>query len=147
MLELFEDDHAGPFAEDEAVAVAVERPRGLRAARRCGCERPSSRLKPVTPKGWIMRVRAAGDHHVGVAAADDLGGLADRLGAGGAGGQAATRSTNAVTVHRASANVPLKILGSAAVCPPSEAATTPHAKNIIRTAIEILDHILELLTS
>ena len=33
-------------------------------------------------------VRAAGEHHVGVAAADDLGRLADRLRAGGAGGQA-----------------------------------------------------------
>ena len=33
-------------------------------------------------------VRAAGEHHVGVAAADDLGRFADRLAAGGAGGQA-----------------------------------------------------------
>ena len=33
-------------------------------------------------------VRAAGEHHVGVAAADDLGRLADRLAGGGAGGQA-----------------------------------------------------------
>ena len=31
---------------------------------------------------------AAGEHHVGVAPADDLGRLADRLRAGGAGGQA-----------------------------------------------------------
>ena len=34
------------------------------------------------------RVRAAGEHHVGIAAADDLDRLADRLAAGGAGRQA-----------------------------------------------------------
>ena len=50
--------------------------------------RAVSRLKPVTPKGWIMRVRAAGEHHVGLAAADDLDRLADGLAAGGAGRQA-----------------------------------------------------------
>ena len=33
-------------------------------------------------------MRSAGEHHVGVAAANDLGRFADRLAAGGAGGQA-----------------------------------------------------------
>ena len=35
VFEFFEDDHRGAFAEHEAVAVEVERPRGLVAARRC----------------------------------------------------------------------------------------------------------------
>ena len=39
-------------------------------------------------EGMDHAVRAAGEHHVGVAAADDLGGLADGLAAGGAGRQA-----------------------------------------------------------
>ena len=52
-------------------------------------DRAVSRLKPVTPMGWIMLCGAAGQHQVGVAVADHLGRLADRLAAGGAGGQAA----------------------------------------------------------
>ena len=36
-------------------------------------------------------MRAAADHHIGIAAAEDFGGLADGLRAGGAGGQAVER--------------------------------------------------------
>ena len=54
VLELFEDQHAGPFAQDEAVAIAVEGAAGALRARRCGSKVRSGRMKPVTPKGWIM---------------------------------------------------------------------------------------------
>ena len=39
-------------------------------------------------EGVDHAVRAAADHDIGVAAAEDFGGLADGLGAGGAGGEA-----------------------------------------------------------
>ena len=51
-------------------------------------DRAVSRLKPVTPKGWIMLCGTAGQHHVGLAAADHFGRLAHGLAAGGAGRQA-----------------------------------------------------------
>ena len=87
VLELFEDDHAGPLAEDEAVAVAVEGAAGsgrlVVAGREGGQEVEAGHAERVD-----HAVGAAGEHDVGVAAADDLGRLADRLRAGGAGGQA-----------------------------------------------------------
>ena len=49
VLELFEDEDAGPFAEDEAVAVLVERPAGARrvvVARATGPGRRRSRPGP-----------------------------------------------------------------------------------------------------
>ena len=47
-----------------------------------------SRLKPVTPNGWIMLCAPPASIRSTVAAADHLRGFADRLAAGGAGGQA-----------------------------------------------------------
>ena len=87
VLELFEDEHAGPLAEDEAVAIAVERAAGaLRlvvAGGKGGQEDEAGHAEGVD-----HAVRAAREDHVGVAAADQLVGLADGLRAGGAGGQA-----------------------------------------------------------
>ena len=80
-------DHARPLAEDEPVAVAVERPAGpgrlVVAGREGGQEVEAGHAERVD-----HAVGPAREHHVGVAPADDLGRLADRLRAGGAGGQA-----------------------------------------------------------
>jgi hypothetical protein len=47
-----EHEHGRAFAEDESVAVAVEGARGG-LVRRCVL-RAVSKLKPVTPNGWII---------------------------------------------------------------------------------------------
>ena len=76
-----------PFAEDEAVAVEVERPRRLLrgvVARGQGGQQVEARHA----EGVDHAVRAAGEHEVGVAVADHVRRLADGLAAGGAGGQA-----------------------------------------------------------
>ena len=54
MFELFEDDHPGPLAEDEPVAVAVEDGRLAFVGSLLRVERAVSLLNPVTPNGWIM---------------------------------------------------------------------------------------------
>ena len=54
VFEVFEDDHAGPFAEDEPVAVQVERPLAALRGSSLAVDRAVRRLKPVTPNGWII---------------------------------------------------------------------------------------------
>ena len=44
-------DDAGPLAQDEAVAVLVERPAGASAGRRCACDRARAEMKPPRPIG------------------------------------------------------------------------------------------------
>ena len=87
VLELLEHQHPGPLAQDEAVAIAIERTAGacrlVVAGREGGQEDEAGHAE-----GMDHAVRAAGEDHVGTAAADQLERLADRLGAGGAGGQA-----------------------------------------------------------
>ena len=87
VLQRFEDHHAGPFAQHEAVAVAVEGPRGLGGLVVAGAQ-GGQQVEAGHAEGMDHGVRAAGEHHVGLAAADDLDRLADRLAAGGAGRQA-----------------------------------------------------------
>ena len=88
VLELFQDEHAGALAHDKAVAQPIERARGLG-----GSVVPRGQGGEQTEAGDAERmdhaVRAAGDHEVGVAAADQLDRLADGLAAGGAGREAA----------------------------------------------------------
>ena len=91
VLEFLEHDHPGAFAEDEAVAVEVERPA------RCGravvaLREGREQVEAGDAERVDHAVRAAGEHHVGVAAADHLGRLADGLRAGGTGGQARANS-------------------------------------------------------
>ena len=86
-LVVFEDDDGGAFAEDEAVAVEVERAGGfLRLGVVFGEGREQVEARDA--EGVDHAVGAAGEHDVGFAAADDFGGLADGLAAGGAGGEA-----------------------------------------------------------
>ncbi len=87
MLELFEDEHAGPFAQDEAVAIAIERAAGSLGLVVAGRKRGQAD-EAGHAEGMDHAVRAAGEDHIGTAAADQLEGLADGLRAGGAGGQA-----------------------------------------------------------
>ena len=87
MLEFLEHHHRRALAKHEAVAVVVERP-----------ARPGRLVVPRGERREQVEARdaermdhavgAAGEHHVGLAAANDLGRLADRLAGGGAGGEA-----------------------------------------------------------
>ncbi len=79
----------GAFADDEAVAILVEGPAGARRIVVSRRERAHGREAADT-KWRDGRLGPAGDHHVGVAALDDLGRLADGVrgrGARRAGGQ------------------------------------------------------------
>ena len=87
VLELFEDHHAGPFAQHESVAIVVERPRGLGRLVVAGAQ-GGEQVEAGDAEGMDHAVRAAGEHDVGIAAANDFGRFADRLAAGGAGRQA-----------------------------------------------------------
>ena len=92
MLERLQHDHAGALADDEAVTAAVERARGtfgLVVARGEGPHRREAAHQRLVPGGF----RAAGEHHVRVAAADRLPGLADGVAAGRAGGDDAEVGT------------------------------------------------------
>ena len=60
MVEGFEDDGAGAFAEHESAALGVEGTAGggsatpIEARSLASSQRAVRRLKPVTPNGWIM---------------------------------------------------------------------------------------------
>jgi hypothetical protein len=86
-LELFEDEHSGPFAQDEAVAIFVERARGVT---RIGVSRGKGREQVEARDAERVNhaVSAAGKHHLGIAAADDFGRFADRLAGSGTSGEA-----------------------------------------------------------
>ncbi len=86
-LVVFEDDDGGAFAEDEAVAVEIERARCfLRHGVVFGEGR--EQVEAGDAEGVDHAVGAAGEHDVGLAAADDFGRFADGLAAGGTGGEA-----------------------------------------------------------
>ena len=87
VLQLFEHQHAGPFAQDEAVAVQIERPRRLLRVLVVG-RQGRQQVEAGDAERMDHAVRAAGEHDVGLAVADHLGRLADGLAAGGTGGQA-----------------------------------------------------------
>ena len=85
MGQRFQHDHAGPLADDKAVAVGVERPGrplGLIVSSGKGAHGGEAGHERFVARG----LRTAGEHHVGVAAPDRLPGLADGVAAGGAGG-------------------------------------------------------------
>ena len=87
VVEGLQDGHAGPLAQDEAATGLVERSAGSgRVVVHFG-QRGQS-VEAGDAEGVDHGVRPAGEHHVGVAAAEDLGRLAGGLEAGGAGGQA-----------------------------------------------------------
>ena len=87
VIELFEHEHAGAFAEDEAIAIFIEGARGFGGSVVPGRE-GGEQVEAGDAEGMDHAMRAAGEHEVGFAAADQLGGFADRLAAGGAGGEA-----------------------------------------------------------
>ena len=97
VLEFLENHDAGALTHDEAVAVLVPRPRGARwlvvelgRKRAAGAEtRDAERVD--------RRLGTARDHDVGVAERDQPGRVADRVNAGGAGGDdAVVRALEAV---------------------------------------------------
>ena len=83
MFERLEDDDAGPLTDDEAVAAGIEWAgggRGVVVAGRQGAHRGETADERLEDAG----LRAARDHDVGVAPADDLARLTQSMAAGGA---------------------------------------------------------------
>ena len=78
VFEFLQHHHGRPLAEHEAVALVVKRPAGPSGLVVAGGE-GSEQVEPGDAEGMDHAVRAAGEHHVGLTAADDLGSLADRL--------------------------------------------------------------------
>ena len=89
VLQFLQRQHGGTFAHDEAVAIGVERTRGVFGIVVAGAQ-GSHRAEAADADGDDCRFRAAGEHHVGVAHFDRAPGLAEGVvggGAGGAGGE------------------------------------------------------------
>ena len=80
-LELLDDEHARALAHDEAGPRRVEGPRRARRVLVLGDE-PAHGAEPGQDQRVHAGLGAAGEHGVGVAAAHELGRLADRVGAG-----------------------------------------------------------------
>src|SRR5262249_45012813 len=81
VLQLLEDQDPADFARDEAAAALVERPRGPGGIVVPAGERPH-RVEPADERLVDPGLAAAGDHRVGIVAADRLPGFADRVAAG-----------------------------------------------------------------
>src|SRR5205823_1621459 len=84
-LQLFEHKQPRAFADDEAIAVALERPRDTRRLIVARRKRAHGR-KTCDAHRRDGRFSAAADHNVGVAALNDLEAVADGMRARGAGG-------------------------------------------------------------
>ena len=85
-LQLFHDEDAGAFADDEAVAVLVEGAAGVFGIVVAGGEGLHGG-ESADAHGGDGGLGASGDHGVGIAALDDAEGIADGVRAGGAGGR------------------------------------------------------------
>src|SRR5208337_4434122 len=97
VLQLFEDHDARAFAHDEAVASLIPGAAGSLGLVVAGGKRAHGGESPDA-HGCDGGFGAAGDHHVGVVVLDDAEGIADGMGAGGAGrGRGLIRSLGAVT--------------------------------------------------
>ena len=111
VLELFEHQHPAPFADHEPVALAVERP--ARPRRIVVASRHRRQQDEARDAERVNHaVDAAGEHHVGAAAANDLDRLADRLGARRAGRQAReVRASRAEDARDVAGRRPRLLLG------------------------------------
>ena len=87
VLELFENEHPGPFTQNEAIAIAIEGPAGSLGLV-VACREGRQADEAGHAEGMDHAVRAAGKDDVGAAATNELESLADGLRAGSAGGQA-----------------------------------------------------------
>ena len=85
MLQFFEDEHAGPFAQHETVAIAIERPAGAGRIVVAFRKRPHVG-ETADSHGRDGGFGSTGDHHVGVVVLDGLEGVADGVGGAGTGG-------------------------------------------------------------
>ena len=81
VLELLEDQDSRPFGHDEPITAAIERPRRARRIVVAGRQR-SHRTEPADERFEDARLGSACKHHVGIATANRLRGLADRVAAG-----------------------------------------------------------------
>src|SRR5689334_7742540 len=86
VLELFENQDPRALADNETIAVAFERTRRMYRIVVVGGKR-AHRGEARDAHRRDRRLRAAADHHVGVAALNDLEAVANRVRAGRAGGR------------------------------------------------------------
>src|SRR5258708_11542294 len=84
MLEFFENQDAGAFAHHEAIAVLVPGPAGASGIVVASRKRAHGGESADT-HGRNGSFRASGNHYVGIMVLDDAKGIADGVGAGGAG--------------------------------------------------------------
>jgi len=96
VLQFFEHQDAGAFAQDEAVALAVEGTRYLGSGP-IGLAQSAQRGVGENQQRIDSAVGAAGEHEVGVVARDQAESFADRLRAGGTGG--GDRAVRALSVE------------------------------------------------
>ncbi len=85
VLEALEHQATGALADHETVAAGVEGPRGMLRVVVAQAERAGGGKAGHADRAH-GRLAAAGEHHLGVAVADDARRVADGVGAGGAGG-------------------------------------------------------------
>lgn len=78
VFKCFEDDHAAAFAEDEAITGEVEGA-GCASGVIVAIGKGGETIEPGDAEGMDHAVSASGDHEVGVASSEDLGGFADGL--------------------------------------------------------------------
>ena len=100
VLGRFQHQDAGPFAENEAVAILVERPAGVLGI---VVEAGRQRLQVAEPRERDrrdQRLRPAGHHHVAHPRADAAQGAADGVGGRGAGRGDHQRGTGEPELHR-----------------------------------------------
>ena len=87
LLERFDDEHPRAFAENEAIAIKVERSRCVRGMIERARADDAHQFKRAQDAGRDRRIGTAGEHHVGFAGANHQQGVADGVaGAGAAGG-------------------------------------------------------------
>src|SRR6185312_5998564 len=84
-FELFENENARAFTNDEAVAILIERAGGVQGIVIALRERAHGGESADAHRG-DAGFGAAADHDIGIATLDDAEGIADGVGACGAGG-------------------------------------------------------------
>ena len=86
-FEIFEHDHGRTFADHKTIAQSIEGPRGSRRFV-IACRQGGQQAEPRHAERMDHAVRAAREHHIGIATTNDLSRFAHRLAARRTSGQA-----------------------------------------------------------